>query len=81
MLVYNKQRLLPFTALTDCCRCVIIFDNNEVLTVKHSTLIFVTHCYMFKFNEPSSGITLPKLKNKKIKKNENINTLAVCVIS
>jgi len=29
---------------------------------RHKTSIFVVHCYMFRCNEPSSGITLQKFK-------------------
>jgi hypothetical protein len=34
-------------------------------TIKANTLIFFIQCYMFRFNEPSSVITLQKLKKLK----------------
>ena len=52
--------------------CYIIMNTNETL-VKHNSLIFIIHCYMFRLNEISLGITLQIFKENKI-------TRAVCII-
>jgi hypothetical protein len=66
-----SQRRLPgainWSFLYTLIQPVMLYctEYKSSTTVKHNTLIFVTQCYMFRLNEPSSsGTTLQTFKRR-----------------